>query len=106
MTKEDDLRKEYQNTRQKLEELEDDILLSKRKGQQILEESYEALRHALYDFSIDDEPLNQGQQQLYYLEGEFNETMDAKRKKIIQAQEDAEDNYRQAIRNLENTKNQ
>ena len=59
MDKEEQLLKDYQQTRQKLEDQEDTIKEFQRKGQRMEEEAYSELRYLLSDISENNDSLNE-----------------------------------------------
>ena len=68
MNKEEQLLKDYQQTRQKLEEQEDTIKEFQRKGQRMAEEAYSELRYLLSDISENNDSLNEARVELARLE--------------------------------------
>ncbi|OEH82144.1 hypothetical protein BCR26_14395 [Enterococcus rivorum] len=92
---------DYRRTRQELEEQEETIQSFKRKGRHYIEESQQNLWHLLQRIALDNESLNEAQREYHYLEESYLEVLDKERRKITQKQDDAEQAYRKALRNLD-----
>ncbi|WP_157455684.1 hypothetical protein [Carnobacterium maltaromaticum] len=100
MDKEEQLRKDYQQTRIRLEDQEDDIKALQRKGQKIAEEAYSELYYILSDRSENDDSLNEARIELTYLEEDLLAELNREKKKLIQQQEDAEQQYKSDLKKL------
>lgn len=100
MNKEEQLRKDYQQTRIRLEDQEDDIKALQRKGQKIAEEAYSELNYILSDRSENDDSLNEARIELTYLEEDLLAELNREKKKLIQQQEDAEQQYKADLKQL------
>lgn len=99
MDKEEQLRKDYQQTRIRLEDQEDDIKALQRKGQKIAEEAYSELHYILSDSSENDDSLNEARIELTHLEEDLLAELNREKKKLIQ-QEDAEQQYKADLQKL------
>lgn len=100
----DQLREDYQRMRRQLEEQEDDVRQFQQKGRQVLEDSSTELRYALQNFALDGEPLHQAQRELNEFEGDYLEILKQKRKEILNAQEELEQQYRYDRQQIEKNK--
>ncbi|MDZ5760725.1 hypothetical protein RAK27_18950 [Carnobacterium maltaromaticum] len=100
MDKEEQLRKDYQQTRIRLEDQEDDIKALQRKGQKIAEEAYSELNYILLDRSENDDSLNEARIELTYLEEDLLAELNREKKKVILQQEDAEQQYKSDLKKL------
>ncbi|WP_413517720.1 hypothetical protein [Carnobacterium maltaromaticum] len=100
MDKEEQLRRDYQQTRIRLEDQEDDIKALQRKGQKIAEEAYSELHYVLSDRSENDDSLNEARIELTYLEEDLLAELNREKKKLIQQQEDAEQQYKADLKQL------
>lgn len=101
MNKEEQLLKEYQKNRQKLEEQEDKIKSVQKKGQQLSEETYSEIRYLLSDIAEDSEPLENARVELSRLEDDFMMALETEKKKIRNEEEEIEQRYRKELRELE-----
>lgn len=83
MNKEEQLLKDYQQTRQKLEEQEDTIKEFQRKGQRMAEEAYSELRYLLSDISENSDSLNEARVELARLEEDLLVELNQEKKNIV-----------------------
>lgn len=100
MDKEEQLLKDYQQTRQKLEEQEDTIKEFQRKGQRMAEEAYSELRYLLSDISESNDSLNEARVELARLEEDLLVELNQEKKNIVRQQEEAEYQYRKDLQRL------
>lgn len=100
MNKEEQLLKDYQQTRQKLEEQEDTIKEFQRKGQRMAEEAYSELRYLLSDISESNDSLNEARVELARLEEDLLVELNQEKKNIVRQQEEAEYQYRKDLQRL------
>lgn len=100
MDKEEQLEKDYQHNKWKLEELEEDIKHFQRQGQQIAEETYSEICYLLSDIAENDEVLNNARIELSHLEEELMMTLAKEKKQIVQQQNELEQEYRKELQKL------
>lgn len=100
MDKEEQLLKEYQNNRRKLEEQEDEIKKFQRQGQQIADETYAEIRFLVSDMNEGDEVLKAARIELAKLEEEFMMNLDKEKKKLLNRQDEEEQRYRKELKLL------
>ncbi|MDT2010830.1 hypothetical protein [Carnobacterium divergens] len=100
MDKEEQLLKDYQQTRQKLEDQEDTIKEFQRKGQRMAEEAYSELCYLLSDISENNDSLNEARVELARLEEDLLVELGQEKKKIVRQQEESEQQYRKELRQL------
>jgi len=100
MTKEEQLQKEYQRSRRKLEEQEDEIKKYERQGQQLAEETYSEIRYLVSSIAENSEPLEMARTEISRLEEEFRDNLEKEKKKVIYEQEELEQQYRKQLKEI------
>lgn len=100
MDKEEQLLREYQNTRIKLEEQEDGIKRVEKQGQQLADEMYSEIRYLLPDSEDTKEILEEARRELGYFEEELMFALEKEKKKLVDEQEKEEERYRKEVRLL------
>lgn len=98
--REEKLSKNYQQARRELEEQEDEIKSVQRKGRQVADETYSEIRHLLSNDVNSNELLNAARQELSRLEEDFMLELSHVRRKIINKQEECEQNYRNELKKV------
>lgn len=100
MDKAEQLLREYQNDRRKLEEQKEDIKQLQKKSQQLSAETYSEIRYLLSDISEDSQPLENARIELSRLEAEFVMTLEKEKEKLVKEQEHVEQRYREELNRL------
>lgn len=100
MDKEEQLLKNYQMDRRKLENQEDDIKNTQKKGQQMADEAYSEIRYLLSGSEQSNEILNEAHQELSRLEENFMSALIHERKKLMNKQDESGQAYRNDLNKL------
>lgn len=93
---------EYQQIRRQLEEEEEELARFRRKGEQFTNETYAEMQWLVQRFGEDNEPLDRARHELSQLEGAFFSELDREKRNLSLKEEDAEQAYRQKIREQNN----
>lgn len=92
--------KEYNRSRQLIEEQEDDLKSIQKKGERLLEDTLEELHYVLRDISIDDEAFNQAKWEMEQENAQFEEQILQEKKALQKKEEEAETTYRSKLKEL------
>lgn len=101
----EELQKNYQRERQRLEEQEDDLHRWKKQGFELIEQAEQRLRHGLDQFALDQEPLKRARRSYSGLQEHYQQALQAEQRKLHREQDELEHAYRQGIRKITTEKN-
>ncbi|MBP2097680.1 hypothetical protein [Enterococcus rivorum] len=100
MDTEEQILADYKRKQQQFEEQEESIQEFRRKGEQLVEETYSSIRYKVQDSALDSEPLDFAQEELSRLEENYVFALEIEKKKLIREQEENEQQYYQAMKEL------
>jgi CHASE3 domain sensor protein len=100
MEKEEIYLAEYQQTRQELEEEEDELRRFQRKSEELTAETFSDLQRIVQQFGESNEPLVDAQTEVAQLEADFLEVLAQEKQKLFLKEEEAEQLYRKKIKEL------
>lgn len=92
--KEEQITVDYQRKRRELEEDEDILKNTQRKGEQLIQETLSDIYRIVQQSAIDSEPFDRAKQAIMQVENDYHEELSKAKKQVYQQQEELERNYR------------
>ncbi|MBP2097857.1 hypothetical protein [Enterococcus rivorum] len=95
--KEEQMTADYQRKRRTLEEDEDILKSTQRKGEQLIQETLSDIYRIVQQSAVDSEPFDRARQAIMQIENDYHEELSRAKKQVYLQQEELEQDYRKDL---------